>query len=206
MSNSSTRIDRFLAIHSGRADAWRDLTHLADAWARGAAERSAVEAAVAQLTPTEAFHAYPGPRLMGALADRVAGDDAGGAARLARRISNALLTRSYRDRPGEWDATEDRGGSELADIMPPALDGEVSSFRPYAEVLCVNSQPATRWPALAAELRRLRRPEDSFVYEPVFVGSFEDAICAAVVNPSITSVVLAEGFPYRSRHDAPDLR
>ena len=78
--------------------------------------------------------------------------------------------------------------------------------RPYFEALFVNSQPAARWPALAAEIRRLRRPEDSFVYEPIFVGSFEDAVCAAAVNPDIISVVLAEGFPYRSRHDAPVLR
>ena len=39
-------------------------------------------------------------------------------------------------------------------------------------------------------MRRLRRPEDAFVYEPVFVGSFEDAFCAAAVNPALISVVV----------------
>jgi arginine decarboxylase len=58
----------------------------------------------------------------------------------------------------------------------------------------------------AAELRRLRRPEDAFVYEPVFVGSFEDAFCAAAINPAFAAVVIAEGFPYRSRYEAPTLR
>jgi arginine decarboxylase len=202
----SPRIDQFLMIHAGRADAWRDLTHRTEAWARGAANRVAAERALAALLPTESYHAYPGPRLTAALAERIASDDAGSAARLARRISNALLTRSYRDRPGEWDLQEEPGAGDLADIMPPALDEAGGTFRPYFEVLYVNSQPAARWPALAAELRRLRRPEDSFVYEPVFVGSFEDAACAALVNPAIASVVLAEGFPYRSRHDAPVLR
>ncbi|WP_237215344.1 aminotransferase class I/II-fold pyridoxal phosphate-dependent enzyme [Falsiroseomonas oryziterrae] len=206
MSSSSTPIDRFLMIHAGRADAWRDLTHLAEACARSGRDRGELEATLARLAPTEAFHAYPGQRLMGALSEQVAGGDLGGAARLARRISNALLTRSYRDRPGDWEASEDRAGSEVADILPPALDGDRGSARPYFEVLYVTSQPAARWPALASELRRLRRPEDSFVYEPVFIGSFEDALCAAIINPAITSVVLAEGFPYRSRHDAPDLR
>lgn len=38
------------------------------------------------------------------------------------------------------------------------------------------------------------------------MGSFEDAFCAAALNPAIIAVVLAEGFPYRSRHDAPVLR
>ncbi len=40
----------------------------------------------------------------------------------------------------------------------------------------------------------------------VIVGSFEDAICATTVEPRHRSVVLAEGFPYHSRHDAPVLR
>lgn len=206
MSTSSPRIDQFLRIHAGRADAWRDLTHLAESWARGAANRAATEAALAALAPTEAYHAYPGAGLLAALGERMAGDDASGAARLARRVSNALMTRSYRDRAGDWDVHDERAGAELADIMPPALDEDGRTFRPYFEVLYVTSQPAARWPALAAELRRLRRPEDSFVYEPVLVGSFEDAVCAAMVNPAIASAVLAEGFPYRSRHDAPVLR
>ena len=79
-------------------------------------------------------------------------------------------------------------------MLPPTA-GERRAQRPYFEVLFVNNQPAARWPALAAELRRLRRPEDAFVYEPVFVGSFEDAFCAAEVNPAIAAVVIAEGFP-----------
>ena len=91
--------------------------------------------------------------------------------------------------------------------MPPAT-GEAGARRPYFEVLFVNSQPAARWPALADEIRRLRRPEDSFIYEPIFVGSFEDALCAAAVNPEIISVVLAEGFPlpFASRCAGPALR
>ena len=52
----------------------------------------------------------------------------------------------------------------------------------------------------------MRRPEDSFIYEPVIVGRFEDAFCAVIVNPQIAAVVVAEGVPYRSAHDAPVLR
>ena len=60
--------------------------------------------------------------------------------------------------------------------------------------------------ALRAEWRRLRRPLDAFVYEPVFVGSFEDAFCAAMLNTDLAAVVIHEGFAFRSRHDAPVLR
>jgi hypothetical protein len=31
---------------------------------------------------------------------------------------------------------------------------------------------------------------DSFVYEPVIVGSLEDAFCAAMLNPDLAAVVI----------------
>jgi arginine decarboxylase len=205
MNEHHQRIDQFLLMHSARTDHWRDFTHLATAWAGGHGRRAAVEEALAAMEAVEEYYAYPGALLLAALRERIASDDAGGAARLARRISNALLTRSYRNHAGEWDVHEDAQGTRVADMLPPAMS-EAAAFRPYFEVLFVSSQPAARWPALAAELRKLRRPEDEFVYEPVFVGSFEDGLCAAAVNPAFASVVLAEGFPHRSRHDAPVLR
>ena len=204
-AKASKRIDQFLLMHSARADHWRGIAIQAEDWLAGKADRAALEEATLAIAATEGFFAYPGPALFGALRERVAADDPAGALKLARRISNALLTRSYHERPGEWDGAEDRAGSEFADVMPPAL-GEARVHRPYFEVLFVNSQPAALWPALAEELRRLRRPEDQFLYEPVFVGSFEDAFCAAAVNPAIAAAVVAEGFPYKSRHDAPALR
>ena len=159
MPRKAARIDQFLLIHSARADNWREITTLADAWAAGRGERAALEAAIAAMAAAEEYHAYPGARLLGALTERIAANDAGGAAKLARRISNGLLTRAYRGRPGEWDVHDEMSPSEMADIMPPAT-GEPGGRRPYFEVLFVNSQPAARWPALAAEIRRLRRPEE----------------------------------------------
>src|SRR3954454_22949568 len=84
--------------------------------------------------------------------------------------------------------------------------GRSEGRRPYFEVLIVTGAPASRWPALGAEWRRLRRPLDAFIYEPVFVGSFEDAFCATMVNPDLTAVIINEGFAQKSRHDAPVLR
>lgn len=204
-SSSTYRIDRFLLMHSARLDQWRDIAVLAEAWQTGTGSRQDLERAVQAMEAVEGFHAYPGPRLLAALRELVAEDDAGGTARMALRISNALLTRSYRERAAEWDPRAETALDEVGDVLPPGL-GEASQHRPYFEVLFVTAQPAPRWPALAEELRRLRRPEDAFVYEPVFVGSFEDAFCAAAINPSIISAVVPEGFTFRSRYDAPVLR
>src|SRR5438552_320212 len=95
VKQDAPRVDQILLIHSMRSDRWRDITHLAAGWASGRNDRAAVEAAVRAITPVEEYHAYPGALLLGALTERIAGNDARGAAQLARRISNALLTRSY---------------------------------------------------------------------------------------------------------------
>src|SRR5215213_2870246 len=201
----TARIDQFLLMHSARLDNWRDIIVLAESWKAGAAQRADLEPAIGAMEAVEGYHAFPGPRLFAALRERLAANDADGSARLARRISNALLTRAYRQHASEWDLHAEMAPDDVVDIMPPGL-GEAEARRPYCEVLFVSSQPTSRWPALADELRRLRRPEDEFIYEPVFVGSFEDAVCAAAVNPALTSVVVPEGFPFRSRFEAPVLR
>src|SRR3954471_24570839 len=199
------RIDQFLLMHSARLDNWREITARAETWQAGEIDRAELDASITAMEPVEGYYAYPGPTLFAALRERIAANDAAGSARLARRFSNALLTRSYRAHPSEWDLHSERAADEVADVLPPGLeDGE--THRPYCEVLFASAQPAARWPTLAEEVRRLRRPEDAFVYEPIFVGSFEDAFCAAAVNPAITSVLVPEGFPFRSRFDAPVLR
>ena len=198
------RIDQFFAGPGARGDQWRNLVELAEAWSNEPGNRAKVEAALAEMAATEEFHAYPGLQLMTALRDHVTANDAHATATLARRITRALLTRSFRQNAGDWEANED-GDGVTADVLPPAL-GRTESHRPYFEILIVTGAPATRWPALAAEWRRLRRPLDAFIYEPVFVGSFEDAFCASMLNADLAAVVIHEGFPFRSRHDAPILR
>ncbi len=201
---SPNRIDQFFAGPGARSDQWRNLAELAEAWFAGSGTREEFESALGDMTSTEEFHAYPGSELMNALRDHVAADDPSATAALVRRITRALLTRSYRRNTDEWNAQED-SEEVSSDVLPPAL-GREGTHRPYFEVLIVTGAPATRWSALRAEWRRLRRPLDPFVYEPVFVGSFEDAFCATLLNTELAAVIIHEGFPFRSRHDAPVLR
>jgi arginine decarboxylase len=203
-TNKAVQIDKLFAGPGARGDQWRNLVELAEAWADGKGNRNALESALDALAATEEFHAYPGPQLISALRDHLAASDARGTAALSRRITRALLSGSYRQHPGEWNADEDDDAVN-ADVIPPAL-AQTQSRRPYFEVLIVTGAPAKRWPALATEWRRLRRSADAFVYEPVFVGSFEDAFCATLLNADLAAVVIQEGFSFKSRHDAPILR
>ncbi len=200
----SRSIDHFFSAPSGRTDRWRDLHAAARSWSKGEAARGAVEAALGELGAIEEFHAFPGPELMGALRERLQSDDANGFLALAKRISLATITGNYRHDSKEWQAV-DLSLSDPTDMLPSSL-GEGPAYRPYFEMLVVTPAPAGRWPHMAAEFRRLRRPEDAFIYEAVLVGSLEDAVCAAVLNPDIAAVAIYEGFALRSRHEAPVLR
>src|SRR5262245_12850231 len=70
------RIDSFFAGPGARADRWCHLMELADAWSNGTGERLEFEAALAEMTPIEEFHAYPGLQLMAALREHSAANDA----------------------------------------------------------------------------------------------------------------------------------
>ncbi|MGX5733057.1 decarboxylase [Bosea thiooxidans] len=203
-AQDSRSIDHFFSAPSGRTDRWRDLHAAARSWSGGATARSTVEAALAELGAIEEFHAFPGAELMAALHERLQSDDANGFLALAKRISLSTITDNYKHDLKEWQAV-DLSLPDPGDVASIAL-GEGSAHRPYFEMLVVTPAPAGRWPHMAAEFRRLRRPEDAFIYETVLVGSLEDAICAAVLNPDIAAVAIYEGFALRSRHDAPILR
>ncbi|MBR1159405.1 decarboxylase [Bradyrhizobium elkanii] len=197
------RIDQFFSGPGGRADNWRDLVEAAKTWSRGG-DRAAYDAALSTLAVTEEFHGYPGLRLMAALKEAAAAGDAATSHMLATRIAQALQTKSFRQHAGDW-STQDEGNGDVPDLLPPTL-GQSAARRPYFETLIVTGVPASNWPGLLAEWRKLRRPVDAFIYEPVVVGNLEDAFCAAMLNPNIAAVVINEGFALRSRHDAPVLR
>ena len=204
VNHQPTRIDRFFAGPGSRCDQWRDLAEIAEAWCKDAGKRASFDAALADMMATEQFHAYPGHRLIAALQDHAAANDPRATAALARRITRALLTRSFRQSAGDWETDEDNQ-TIGADTLPP-MNGRDETHRPYFEVLIVTGAPAARWPSVAAEWRRLRRPLDAFVYEPVLVGSFEDAFCATMLNTDLAAVIIHEGFAFRSRQDVPVLR
>jgi arginine decarboxylase len=196
------RIDRFFSGPGARADEWRDLVEAAKAWSRGG-DRTKYDSALADLSITEEFHGYPGLQLMAALREAASAGDAAGSLALATRITQALQTKSFRQHAGD-PGDKDDGNGDAADLMLPTTSH--GARRPYFETLIVTGLSSGNWPALTAEWRKLRRPVDGFIYEPVIVGSLEDAFCATMLNPNIAAVVINEGFTLRSRHDAPVLR
>jgi len=152
----------------------------------------------------EAFFAYPGPRIMTAIEEALAERNAGVCARLTQTISSALLTETYRHDQSAWDPLRDES-AQTHDLLPPDLQGP-STQKPYFEVLVVTGADPAGWERARNDIRRLRRPDDPFLYELVQVGTFEDAVIAGICNHDIQAVIIRDGFEFRSRHNAPALR
>lgn len=203
-------LDHLFSNSAARMDRWRDMNAKAQAWAaqaRGGNGRSAataVQEALAALRPMETYFAYPGAQLLRALDERLAEADAMGAARLILRMSNAMLSGSYRYDAGEWNVAED-ASYDAPDRLPAGL-GENGGRQPYFETLFVTPMSASRTAAICQEIRQFRRPDDGLIYEPVLVGSVEDALLATIMNGKIEAVVIYEGVPFASTHEAPLLR
>src|SRR6266404_2981258 len=118
--------------------------------------------------------------LLAELRELLAGGDRVAFARLTERISRSLLRGAYRHDPSVWKAEE--GGQQDAPAVPAHL-AQNGQHRPYFEVLVVRDgltpEQAQR---RRDEIRKVRRPEDPFIYEVVHVPSFEDAVLATICN------------------------
>ena len=89
-----------------------------------------------ELRQWEDFYAYPGPALLNLLTERAASGDVAGTVRLARNISTAIVTHSYRNNVGEWDKEEEGSSTSPTDL--PVSAEQKAAHRPYFEVLFVS--------------------------------------------------------------------
>jgi arginine/lysine/ornithine decarboxylase len=209
-SSQAPRVDQFFTGAEARFDRWRRLLQEARNWEASASQqqtdastlRSKVAATLQELHQWEGFFAYPGPELLKTVEDRISSGDATGTVRLVRNMSNALLTHSYRSSVGDWDKEEESVKS-ITDRVPVEAK---AAHRPYFEVLMVSPSRTSAWTDRARDFRKLRRPQDRFVYETVFVGSFEDAVLGVILNGGLEAVVVYDDIPFASVHNSPLLR
>ena len=205
MSASSSDVE-FFSIPEQRVDNWVRLHRLAAALQKrpeDAALRQEAAAILTAMQPLEELNGYPGPRLTAQVQERFSANDWAGFQRLVQRIGSALMSNSYRESLEAWK-TEEEGESSLIDILPPTL-GRGQSRRPYFEVLIVTPDDRATWPEMRQLWRRMQRDLDPFVYEPVVVGTMEDALLATIFNYNLQAVVIVDGFDIPSRYGETEL-
>src|SRR5215203_3581683 len=151
-STTGQNLDHFFSSSAARLDRWRELNAKAQGWAAEARSgkrgggRAATEQALTDVRALEDFFAFPGQRLMKALAERINSDDALAVGRLARRISGALLSGSYRYDTTEWESSDDDEGN-VPDRLP--FDSSGGTHRPYFETLIVTPTAAANFAKIA---------------------------------------------------------
>ena len=201
----------FFSAAEARSDRWCEMNTVGRAWEAATAQRQSADKLLAQvvqllgeISPMESYWAYPGSRLMATVREAIDEANAGVFARLVQKISNALLTGSYRHDSAAWDPLQESEARPL-DVLPPDVQtGETR--KPYFEVLVVTPNDPSTWERARNELKRLRRPEDLFHYEIVQVGSFEDGVIGTIFNHNVQAVVIYDGFQFRSHHELPMMR
>src|SRR5439155_6721144 len=128
----------------------------------------------------ETFRAYPGEVMMGALKDALGRRDFSSFSRITNRIAKAIITGSYRRSVNAWKLGEE-GETKGNDRLLKDYFDEGDLTKQYFEVLIVSDDPTPEQVRqVRVELRQLRGPEDSFVYEAFTVPSFEDGLLGLV--------------------------
>src|SRR3954451_3841687 len=171
----TTDLTDFFSAAEARTDRWRQMQATVRAWQSAAGgtdpqdtKRYAEAVALfGDLAMLEAFFAYPGPRVMDAIEQALAERNAGVCGKLVQAVSSALMTDTYRTDPGAWDPLREEG-SRTHELLPPDLQGSQTQ-KPYFEILIVTGADPSGWEQARADIKRLRRPDDPFLYEIVQV-------------------------------------
>jgi arginine decarboxylase len=148
-----------------------------------------------RLEPIENYWAFPGRRLFAHLQFYYDTNLMGQLHTAVRRINRALAEHTYRHK--DIDVTED---SEPSLEVEHTAEYLAQIQRPYFEVLIVDELTEADEVALRRRICEIRRPDDQFVYDVVFVPSFEDALIAVLFNFNLQACIIRHGFPFKSRY------
>ena len=197
-----TNLDFYHSPTQMRFDTWNRL----DEYANHLSAKHMRKADVASLTKQtrealtllhtfESYNAFPSQEDFAMLWQLFNEEEFEVLARIVTRIVRALTGGTYRSRHINL-----RTSAELDER------GESSQYhdelshqqRPYFEVLFVDESGPEDVKLMRDSLRKIRRPEDRFIYDIVVVPSFEDALIAVLFNYNIQAAVIRYGFQLRS--------
>ncbi|MCZ4255305.1 ornithine decarboxylase [Sulfitobacter sp. PR48] len=153
----------------------------------------------ASLAMVEPYWAFPGMAAFEHMRRQLEHEKFEDVAFAINRVTRALTTGAYRRRhiPLERDSIDQDEHDDEAMLPPEAR----ALAKPYFEVLIVDNvnEHQERW--LKANMARMRRSEDPFIYEAVVVPSIEDALIAVMFNHNIQAIVVRPGLTLKSSMD-----
>ena len=186
-----------------RSDRWSALREATSALTRDPKAKDVKDLSVrikdlfASLALIEPYWAFPGMAAFDHMRRQFEHANFDDLAFAASRVTRALATGAYRRRsiPLERDSMDQEEHNDEELLSPEAR----AMSKPYFEVLIVDNvnEQQERW--LKSNVLRMRRPEDSFIYEAVVVPSIEDALIAVMFNHNIQAIVVRPGLTLKSK-------
>ncbi len=202
-SNSS--LGDYYSASQLRNDRWNQLKGVANQLATTTRERTRIQMIekarhlLSSLEPIESYWGFPGTRGLNALTQMLVRDNHREFAAAVTRTVRSMMSGAYRHKTikGNEANTEDE---ENNDKEVSEAEVSATAVRPYFEVLIVDQLTPVQQESQRVALRGMRRKDDGFVYEPVVVPSFEDALIAVLFNHNIQTVVVRYDFAFESAH------
>lgn len=200
-------ISQYYNASQFRADTWNRLKSIVIRLNEGRGRENDKETAKAlleELEPMESYWAFPGTQHFHHLSKLLHAEHFDDLSYMVGRIVTALMSGQYRRRhinlTALTDMHQDESGEDTDEIE------EQLRRRPYFETLVVDDLTPHQQKTQRDQLIDMRRDEDAFTYEPVFVPSFEDALIAILLNHNIQAVVIRYGFRLQSDRMLPVLK
>ena len=189
-----------------RSDRWNALREIVEDLANNDQSASQRKARLREardlfdlLEPIEMYWAFPGVDAFHRMRRILEHKDIVDFSNAVRRVARALSSGAYRKRLVPlFGETEDAETFEEETALP---SDESSLGRPYFEMLLVDNLTDHQIASLKANLHKVRRAEDPFVYEVVVVPSLEDALVAILFNHNIQAAVVRNGLTLKSAAD-----
>ncbi len=199
--NKGVSLGRYYNQTQSRVDTWNQLKNITLRLVEGR-ERpddfAKCKVLLDELAPFETYWAFPGNQDFKQLYTLLETRDIRTLGRAVSRIVGAMMSGSYRRKHINLGL---HGEDEHSDDDDIETIEEKNRRRPYFEVLFVDQISPSQQHQQREGLNAMRREEDAFTYEPVFVPSFEDGIIATLFNHNIQAVVIRFGFPFKSHNE-----
>ena len=153
-----------------------------------------------ELFPIEMYWAFPGRKAFQQLRETLWAGDYKKLNQIVRRIVRALMSNSYRRSSVDLGLLQDDRSDAVIEQSEDEKDTDNKKVnRPYFEVLVVDNVSQHQEDLERQSFKEIRRYNDAFTYEPVFVHSFEDALIGIMLNHNLQAVVIRYDFELRFR-------
>ncbi|MBP2444197.1 aminotransferase class I/II-fold pyridoxal phosphate-dependent enzyme [Rhizobium leguminosarum] len=200
IETAETALESCLSISELRCENWRSLVNdLAQLAAISPSDFNdatfeRVLRNISTMSSMELYWAFPGALAFAGLREMIERRALTQAHVEARWINAMLAGKAYRHQSVSLEAEGD-----LPSRIETEEERQAQIRRPYFEALFVGEMLASEQETIRQRVKRKRGVGDPFVFDAVFVPSFEDALNATLLNADIQAVVIYDEFAFRSQ-------